>query len=160
VYVIDVYADLQVNGVLYHEVTHVWQWDGQGNANVGLMEGIADYVQLKAGFSLGGSLKPGEGDRWDQGYDVTAYFLDYGESLMPGFVAQLNAKMKDGYSDDFFAQILGKSVQQLWIDYKAKYSTTGMNKDADGRTLRRRPNVGAAVGVGGLQESSPKHPSA
>ncbi|RLN41810.1 hypothetical protein C2845_PM01G38680 [Panicum miliaceum] len=25
----------------------------------------------------------------------------------PGFVAQLNAKMKDGYSDDFFAQILG-----------------------------------------------------
>jgi hypothetical protein len=100
----------------------VWQWDGQGNANVGLMEGIADYVQLKAGFSLGGSLKPGEGDRWDQGYDVTVYFLDYGESLMPGFVAQLNAKMKDGYSDDFFAQILGKSVQQLWTDYKAKYS--------------------------------------
>jgi hypothetical protein len=37
--------------------------------------------------------------------------------------------------------------------------TTGMNKDADGLTLRRRPNVGA-VGVGGLQESSPKHPSA
>uniref|UniRef100_N1R5H8 Uncharacterized protein n=1 Tax=Aegilops tauschii TaxID=37682 RepID=N1R5H8_AEGTA len=33
----------------------------------------------------------------------------------------LNAKMKSGYSDDFFAQILGKNVQQLWQDYKAKF---------------------------------------
>ncbi|CAL4917298.1 unnamed protein product [Urochloa decumbens] len=92
----------EVTGVLYHETTHVWQWDGQGRANGGLIEGIADYVRLK-------------------GYDVTARFLDYCDSLKPGFVAQLNAKMKDGYSDDFFAQILGKNVQQLWKDYKAKY---------------------------------------
>jgi hypothetical protein len=38
-----------VTGVLYHEVTHVWQWNGQGRANGGLIEGIADYVRLKAG---------------------------------------------------------------------------------------------------------------
>lgn len=63
-------------------------------------------------------MKPGQGDRWDQGYDVTARLLDYCDSLKPGFVAQLNAKMKAGYSDDFFAQILGKNVQQLWQEYK------------------------------------------
>ncbi|EMS51254.1 hypothetical protein TRIUR3_34420 [Triticum urartu] len=108
-------------GVLYHEATHVWQWNGQGRANGGLIEGIADYVRLKAGFAPGHWVKPGQGDRWDQGYDVTARFLDYCDSLKPGFVAQLNAKMKSGYTDDFFAQILGKNVQQLWKDYKAKF---------------------------------------
>ncbi|TVU32216.1 hypothetical protein EJB05_23938 [Eragrostis curvula] len=111
----------EVTGVLYHETTHVWQWDGQGQANGGLIEGIADYVRLKAGYAPGHWVQPGQGDRWDQGYDVTARFLDYCDSLKQGFVAQLNAKMKDGYSDDFFAQILGKDVQQLWQDYKAKY---------------------------------------
>ena len=111
----------QVTGVLYHETTHVWQWDGQGQANGGLIEGIADYVRLKAGYAPGHWVQPGQGDRWDQGYDVTARFLDYCDSLKPGFVALLNAKMKDGYTDDFFAQILGKTVQQLWQDYKAKY---------------------------------------
>ncbi|PUZ38486.1 hypothetical protein GQ55_9G200600 [Panicum hallii var. hallii] len=113
----------EVTGVLYHEATHVWQWNGRGRANGGLIEGIADYVRLKAGYAPGHWVKPGQGDRWDQGYDVTARFLDYCGSLKPGFVAQLNAKMKDGYSDDFFAQILGKSVQQLWQDYKKKYGS-------------------------------------
>ncbi|CAL4917299.1 unnamed protein product [Urochloa decumbens] len=111
----------EVTGVLYHETTHVWQWNGQGQANGGLIEGIADYVRLKAGYAPGHWVKPGQGDRWDQGYDVTARFLDYCDSLKPGFVALLNAKMKGGYSDAFFAQILGKNVQQLWKDYKKKY---------------------------------------
>ena len=111
----------EVTGVLFHETTHVWQWDGQGTADGGLIEGIADFVRLKAGYAPGHWVQPGQGDRWDQGYDVTARFLDYCDSLKPGFVAQLNAKMKDGYSDDFFAQITGKSVQRLWQDYKKKY---------------------------------------
>ncbi|RLN39180.1 uncharacterized protein C2845_PM01G38720 [Panicum miliaceum] len=112
----------EVTGVLFHETTHVWQWDGQGQANGGLIEGIADFVRLKAGYAPGHWRQPGQGDRWDQGYDVTAWFLDYCDSLRPGFVAQLNAKMKDGYTDDFFAQILGKNAQELWQDYKAKYA--------------------------------------
>jgi hypothetical protein len=38
-------------------------------------------------------------------------------------VAVLNAKLKDGYNEDYFLQILGKNVQQLWQDYKAKYGS-------------------------------------
>ncbi|KAG2548228.1 uncharacterized protein LOC120650678 [Panicum virgatum] len=112
----------EVTGVLYHEVVHVWQWGLQDyGAHPGIFEGIADYVRLKAGYAPGHWVQPGQGDRWDQGYDVTARFLDYCDSLQPGFVAQLNAKLKDGYSEDYFLQILGKNVQQLWQDYKAKY---------------------------------------
>nr|XP_010918048.1 uncharacterized protein LOC105042502 [Elaeis guineensis] len=111
----------EITGVLYHEVTHVWQWNGKGAAPGGLIEGIADYVRLKAGYAPSHWVKPGQGDRWDQGYDVTAYFLDYCNSLKGGFVAQLNAMMKNGYSDNFFVELLGKTVDQLWSDYKAKY---------------------------------------
>jgi hypothetical protein len=50
--------------------------DGRGTANGGLIEGIADYVRLKAGYAPGHWVKPGQGDRWDQRYDVTARFLD------------------------------------------------------------------------------------
>ena len=115
----------EFTGVLYHEVTHVWQWNGQGKANGGLIEGIADYVRLKANYAPSHWVKPGEGQRWDQGYDVTARFLDYCNSVLKdGFVAQLNAKMKDGYSDDFFQELLGKSVDQLWSDYKAYYGSS------------------------------------
>ncbi|XP_075095309.1 uncharacterized protein LOC142173587 [Nicotiana tabacum] len=111
----------EITGVLYHESTHIWQWNGNGRAPGGLIEGIADYVRLKAGFAPSHWVKPGQGDRWDQGYDVTARFLDYCNSLRNGFVAQLNKKMRNGYSNPFFVDLLGKTVDQLWRDYKAKF---------------------------------------
>lgn len=77
----------EVRGVLCHEMTHVWPSDGNGTANGGLIEGTADYLRLKAGYAPSHWVKPGQGDRWDKGYDVTAYFLDYCESLRRGFVA-------------------------------------------------------------------------
>ncbi|KAM3281920.1 hypothetical protein P3S67_027567 [Capsicum chacoense] len=111
----------EITGVLYHESTHIWQWNENGRAPGGLIEGIADYVRLKAGYAPSHWVKPGQGDRWDQGYDVTARFLDYCNSLRSEFVAQLNKKMRTGYSDQFFVDLLGKTVDQLWRDYKAKF---------------------------------------
>jgi hypothetical protein len=111
----------EITGVLYHEMTHVWQWNGNGQANGGLIEGIADYVRLKANYAPSHWVKPGQGNKWDQGYDVTARFLDYCNGLRNGFVAELNKLMRNGYSDQFFVQLLGKTVDQLWKDYKAKY---------------------------------------
>ncbi|XP_027157839.1 uncharacterized protein LOC113759460 [Coffea eugenioides] len=112
----------EITGVLYHEMTHVWQWNGNGRAPGGLIEGIADYVRLKAGYAPSHWVKPGQGDRWDQGYDVTARFLDYCNSRKNGFIAQLNKKMRNGYSNHYFVELLGKSVDQLWKDYKAKFN--------------------------------------
>ncbi|XP_016452977.1 uncharacterized protein LOC107777464 [Nicotiana tabacum] len=113
----------EIAGVLLHESTHVWQWNGNGGAPSGLIVGIADYVRLKAGLAPSHWVKPGQGDRWDQGYGVTARFLDYCNSLRNGFVAQLNKKMRNGYSNQFFVDLLGKTVDQLWRDYKAKFRT-------------------------------------
>lgn len=114
----------EITGVLYHEMTHVWQWFGTNEAPApgGLTEGIADYVRLTAGYPAAHWVKPGQGDKWDQGYDVTARFLEYLEGLKGGFVAELNKKMRGGYSAAYFVELLGKTVDELWSDYKAKYN--------------------------------------
>ncbi|XP_062019298.1 uncharacterized protein LOC133735873 [Rosa rugosa] len=110
------------NWVLYHEITHSLQWNGNGQAPTGVVEGIAEFVTLKSGFIPSSFAKPGDDTSWDEGYSVTARFLDYCNGLKDGFVAELNKKMRDGYSNDFFNQLLGKTVEQLWTDYKAKYA--------------------------------------
>jgi len=114
----------EITGVLYHEMTHVWQWNGNGNAPSGLIEGIADYVRLTAGFAPSHWVKPGSGDKWDQGYDVTAYFLQYCDTVASGFVAKMNSKLRDGWDLGFFNDLTGKSVDELWSDYKAKYANS------------------------------------
>lgn len=113
----------EITGILYHEMAHVWQWDGNGQAPSGLIEGIADFVRLKAGYGADYWGKPGHGDYWNQGYDVTAQFLDYCNSIKFGFVADLNKLMKTSYNDSYFTELLGKPVTQLWSEYKAKYGT-------------------------------------
>ncbi|XP_074270040.1 uncharacterized protein LOC141593014 isoform X2 [Silene latifolia] len=125
-YLADYNGDVKTEftGVIFHEMTHVWQWYGNGQANGGLIQGIADYVRLKAGYIEHEWAQPGDGSSWDEGYSVTARFLDYCDGLMSGFVAQLNNKMKYGYSDDFFKDLLGKSVDLLWSDYQDMYGTT------------------------------------
>ena len=111
----------EFTSLLHHEMTHVFQWNGEGHAPVGLVEGIADYMILKANYYPPAFAKPGQGDRWDQGYDFTARFLEYCEGLRPGFVAALNKKMRTAYSDQYFIELLNKPVDQLWSEYKAKH---------------------------------------
>jgi hypothetical protein len=36
-------------------------------------------------------------------------------------VAELNNKMRTGYSAQYFVDLLGKTVDELWTHYKAKY---------------------------------------
>ncbi|XP_065869860.1 uncharacterized protein [Euphorbia lathyris] len=111
------------NGVVYHEMTHVWQFDGSAGtkAPMGLIDGIADFVRLKANFVPDGWTQPGDGTRWDESYGVTARFLEYCNDLRNGFVAEINKKLRDTYSVTFFDELLGKPVDQLWTEYKAKY---------------------------------------
>ncbi|WCJ17822.1 Plant basic secretory protein (BSP) family protein [Euphorbia peplus] len=111
------------NGVVYHEMAHVWQFDGSSGTKApgGLIEGIADFVRLKANYIPGGWAQPGDGTQWDEGYSVTARFLEYCNDVRNGFVAEINKKLRDTYSVSFFDELLGKPVEQLWSEYKAKY---------------------------------------
>ncbi|KAL1812027.1 hypothetical protein ACET3Z_022092 [Daucus carota] len=114
---------VEIKGVLYHETTHIWQWNGNGTAPSGLIEGVADYVRLKSGLAPPHWRKRGMGVNWDDGYDITAHFLEYCNGLRDGFVAELNGKMKYSYSEDYFVHLLGKNVNDLWMNYKARYNT-------------------------------------
>ncbi|MCO5556720.1 hypothetical protein L7F22_010271 [Adiantum nelumboides] len=117
-------VEAEVKGVLYREMTRIWQWDGDGSAEgKSVTDGIADYVRLSAGLSSSRWGKRGQGDRWDQGGEVTAYFLQYCESLQADFVGALNAKMASGWDASYFQDLTGQSVDQLWASYKEKYGT-------------------------------------
>ncbi|XP_071740357.1 uncharacterized protein [Rutidosis leptorrhynchoides] len=102
-------------------MTHVFQWDGEGRAPSALVEGIADFTKLKANYAQPGFAKPGQGVSWDQGYDFTARFLEYCDEILPGFVAKINKMIKTNYDVNYFKDLTGKSVDQLWKEYKAKY---------------------------------------
>ncbi|CAI0427105.1 unnamed protein product [Linum tenue] len=111
----------QFNGVIYEKVASIWQWDARGEAPAGLITGIAHYVRLQARYGTPEKVKPGEGERWDQGNGVTARFLSYCNQLRSGFVADMNRKLKHGYTDGYFLDLLKMPVDHVWANYKAKY---------------------------------------
>ncbi|MCL7050437.1 hypothetical protein MKW94_002094 [Papaver nudicaule] len=113
----------EITGIIYHELTHVWQWDGTPGprAPQNLLEGIADYVRLKANLQGSYWTQRGSGNHWGERSDITAYFLDYCESLRPGFIKDLNTKMKTAYHGNCFIELLGKSADEVFASYKAKY---------------------------------------
>ncbi|KAH7106792.1 plant basic secretory protein [Auriculariales sp. MPI-PUGE-AT-0066] len=108
----------EIKGVLTHEMVHCFQFNGKGTCPGGLIEGIADYVRLRAGY-VPPHWKQG-GDRWDEGYQTTGYFLYYLERHHgEGFVRALNDKLRDShYEEDIFKSITGHSVDTLWKRYK------------------------------------------
>jgi len=97
--------------------------EGQGSAPGGLIEGVADYVRLRAGFAPP-HWHRGRGERWDEGYDVTGYFFDWIEKNYAGFVRGLNAILKDAkWDEDVFKLITGKNVHELWKEYRKQYDS-------------------------------------
>ncbi|KAH8119975.1 hypothetical protein DFH11DRAFT_21280 [Phellopilus nigrolimitatus] len=105
-------------GVIVHEMVHCFQYNAKGSCPGGLIEGIADYVRLKAGFSPP-HWKRG-GSRWDEGYQTTGYFLEWIENTFgQDFVRRLNGSMRDKkYNEGIFKEFTGKAVDELWKMYK------------------------------------------
>ncbi|CAI0385449.1 unnamed protein product [Linum tenue] len=115
--------------MIHHCMTLVWLWNGDGQAPAGLLTGIASFVRAYAGLTPAAGSKTttttrfGDGERWDQGYEVTANFLIYCEALRHRFVPELNGKLKYGYADGLFHDLTGKTVEELWKDYKTEFGT-------------------------------------
>ncbi|OCH95691.1 plant basic secretory protein [Obba rivulosa] len=109
----------EVRGVLVHEMVHCFQYNALGTCPGGLIEGIADWVRLRAGLAPP-HWREGTGGRWDAGYETTGYFLDWLETRYEGsFVRALNARLKDTpYDENLWVEITGQQVGELWATYK------------------------------------------
>lgn len=135
----------ELAGVLTHELVHCYQHtsppsSGEGDDDDvphppgGLIEGIADFVRLKAGLQPPHWTRPRSAkDRpqnWDQGYQHTAFFLAWLEDVKAGrgAVGMLNDRLRTvGYVGDcgdstcapegFWKGLFGADVLELWDEY-------------------------------------------
>lgn len=121
-YIAQISSSLQkseIMGVLVHEMVHCWQWAALSTAPGGLIEGVADFVRLKAGLSPPHWKKEAGGD-WDAGYQHTGYFLEWVEDKFgEGSVEKVNAGLREKKYDEgeFWKGLFGREVEELWREY-------------------------------------------
>ena len=113
----------ELAGVITHEMVHCFQGNGEGRAPGGLIEGIADFVRLKAGLSPPHWNRAPEyrGHKWDEGYQKTAWFLEWLEQKRgAGTVSYMNEILRRQryHEESFWTTIFGMTVDKLWSEYK------------------------------------------
>ncbi len=112
--------------VVTHEVMHIVQ--SYPNYNPWwLVEGIADYVRYKYGVANaeGGWSLPtvSPSHKYDNGYRVTARFLAWCENKKPGSVKAFDYALRTAtYNTHLWITLFGKSVSDLWDEYKSNNS--------------------------------------
>lgn len=115
-----------------HELVHCFQWAAEGTCDGGLIEGIADWVRLRAGLAAGHWKQEADGE-WNKGYQHTGYFLEYLEQRFgPGTVRSINACLREGKYDEkkMFAQCCeGEKVEDLWEAYRKHLKKEKSDKD-------------------------------
>ncbi|MBR8534781.1 discoidin domain-containing protein [Carboxylicivirga sediminis] len=143
----------EVKGVLYHEVTHGYQFSPQGAGEYkpgddfyGFIEGMADYVRYVSGYLT--TSDRGQGGHWNDGYKTSGFFIDWLHSKDANFLNKLNhsAKSINPWSWEAATQsITGKSVQVLWEEYQDDMKT---GKIAEIDELLKRLRAGEDVDFG------------
>jgi hypothetical protein len=111
-------ADL---GAIVHEMAHVAQ-QYAGGAPGYWVEGVADYVRYTLGYTNGWSYPhcSAEFPHYSSGYWCTSAFLMYVEATYGTVtIRHFNEALRNGsYSDGFFAQATGKSLDAIWADFQ------------------------------------------
>lgn len=146
-------------GVLTHELVHCYQHTappqleddsdtgkrGPPRPPGGLIEGIADFVRLKAGLEPPHWKRPRSAEeraaKWDAGYQHTAYFLAWIEDVRvgTGAIGLLNDRLlRVGYVGEqemdcpgagFWMGLFGVGVAELWDEYGLYLD--GLKKDGE-----------------------------
>jgi hypothetical protein len=111
-----------LDSYLAHEMAHVAQDYKSSKTPAHWMEGIADYVRFKLGYT-NGWLCPqcsAQYPHYASGYTCAAAFLLFLETQYGGgLIRQLNAELRRGsYSDLFFVQATGRRLNDLWTDFQ------------------------------------------
>lgn len=111
----------EILGVVCHELVHCFQYSAEGTCPGGLIEGVADWVRLRAGLAAKHWRQEADG-KWDAGYQHTGYFLEYLEQRFgPGTVRRMNGCLREGKWDEgrvFKECCEGKKVEGLWEEYR------------------------------------------
>jgi hypothetical protein len=131
----------ELRGVVVHEMVHCWQWAARGTCPSGLIEGIADYVRLRADLAPPHWNRAWKDCDWDAGYERTGYFLDYLERRFgDGTVIAINERLRDRkyHEEQFWKHCCHSDIKTLWAQY-GKY----LEKEdhAGGLGLRRVANA-------------------
>ncbi len=111
----------EIEGLFYFSLTNVYQNDGASIAPAWLITGVADYVRYDAGFTDVATRVAG--GTWEDGYRMTAFFLDYLTLAHPDIVYELNQRLAPGaaepFSTEVFSELTGKDLATLWDEYQA-----------------------------------------
>jgi len=114
----------EIWGVIFHEVTHVFQLSEDYLTNWASIEGVADAVRYYAGYVDIAERAPG--GSWTSGYKVTAFFFAWLEETYIWFLYQLNQSYDPlddvPWSWDAIEAITGHPVEELWDEYQAEIS--------------------------------------
>lgn len=105
-------------GAVVHEMVHIVQQYGRAPNPGWLVEGLADYIRWFLYEPAESRPRIGPNANHTDGYRTTAALLDHVvASHGAGAVTKLNAAMRQGkYRDELWAELTGKSVEQLWTD--------------------------------------------
>ena len=121
----------EILGVICHELVHCFQWAALGTCPGGLIEGIADWVRLRAGLAAKHWKQEADGE-WDGGYQHTGYFLEYLERRFgDGTVRRMNACLRGQKYDEkkvFGDCCQGRKVEDLWKEYGEELKKTKDNE--------------------------------
>jgi hypothetical protein len=114
----------EIYGVIFHEVTHVFQLSEEYATNWASIEGVADAVRYYAGYVDLAERVPG--GSWTSGYKTTAFFFAWLEDTYVWFLYQLNQSYDPAdevpWSWDAIEAITGHPVEELWDEYQAEIS--------------------------------------
>lgn len=138
------HSTVELERAIYTAMAHVWLWNGKGNAPLGLMGAMTN---LLTSFALGlearnytfaevvtsthshatiedeGGQQQWAWSLWDSYHEellpLTTSFLAFCEGAKPGFLSALNSKLEHGWNQSYFQDLLNRTVDDLWEDFKA-----------------------------------------
>ncbi|MBK5720588.1 basic secretory family protein [Dysgonomonas sp. Marseille-P4677] len=120
--------DFETRGVLYHELTHGYQFEPKGIGNYGnnktfwaCIEGIADAVRAEAGLFDMSTRKPG--GNWMDGYRTTGFFLQWLTTKDPDAIRKFHLTVRDldvWSFDKAIKAVFGpnSSIEGMWNEYQ------------------------------------------
>lgn len=120
--------DFETRGVLYHELTHGYQYEPKGIGNYGnnktfwaCIEGIADAVRAEAGYFDMSTRRPG--GNWMDGYRTTGFFIQWLTTKDPDAIRKFHRTVRDLEVWSFDAAIKSvfgeeTSIEGMWEEYQ------------------------------------------